>query len=74
MTEATRYLKVQGVRPTIGVVLGTGLGDEFVSRISNPIIIPYNSIPYFPVSTVSGLGDVILCPGKSGFHILQLEK
>jgi hypothetical protein len=29
---------------------------------------------HLTVSTVNGLGDVILCPGKSGFHILQLEK
>lgn len=54
LTEATRYLEALKIRPEIGVVLGTGLGDEFESRIHNPIIIPYNSIPFFPVSTVSG--------------------
>jgi len=54
LTAATRYLKAKGAQPKIGVVLGTGLGEEFVSRISNPVIIPYNSIPFFPVSTVSG--------------------
>lgn len=54
LTEATRYLKAQRRQPEIGVVLGTGLGDEFVSRINNPLVIPYNSIPFFPVSTVSG--------------------
>lgn len=52
--EATRYLKARHIQPEVGVVLGTGLGDEFVSRISNPVIVPYNSIPFFPVSTVSG--------------------
>lgn len=54
LTEAFRYLKAKRIQPEIGVVLGTGLGDEFVSRISNPLIVPYNSIPFFPVSTVSG--------------------
>jgi len=54
LTEATRYLKALRIQPEIGVVLGTGLGDVFVSRISNPTVIPYNSIPYFPISTVSG--------------------
>jgi hypothetical protein len=29
---------------------------------------------HLTVTKVNGLGDVILCPGKSGFHILQLEK
>ncbi len=54
LTEAFRYLKVKHIQPEIGVVLGTGLGDEFVRHISNPLIIPYNSIPFFPVSTASG--------------------
>jgi purine-nucleoside phosphorylase len=54
LSEAIRYLKSQHVQPQIGVVLGTGLGDEFVSRISNPVVIPYGTIPFFPVSTVSG--------------------
>jgi purine-nucleoside phosphorylase len=54
LTEAIRYLKSHKIQPQIGVVLGTGLGDEFVSRICNPVFIPYNSIPFFPVSTVSG--------------------
>ena len=54
LTEALRYLKARSIHSEIGVVLGTGLGDEFVSRINDPVIIPYNSIPYFPVSTVSG--------------------
>ncbi len=54
LTQATRYLRAQDIHPQIGVVLGTGLGDEFVSRISKPVFIPYNSIPCFPVSTVSG--------------------
>ena len=29
---------------------------------------------HLTVTNVNGLGDVILCPGKSGFHVLQLEK
>lgn len=54
LTEATRYLMAHHIQPKIGVVLGTGLGEEFVSRINNPVVIPYNSIPFFPISTVSG--------------------
>ena len=54
LTEAVRYLKGQRMKPQVGVVLGTGLGDEFVKHIRNPIVVPYNSIPFFPVSTVSG--------------------
>ena len=54
LAEATRYLKAMRIQPQVGVVLGTGLGEEFVSRITDPVFVPYNSIPFFPVSTVSG--------------------
>jgi len=54
LTAATLFLKSRHIQPKVGVVLGTGLGDEFVSRINKPVVIPYNSIPYFPISTVSG--------------------
>lgn len=54
LTEAVRYLTTQRIQPQVGVVLGTGLGDEFVSHIKNPITVAYSSIPFFPVSTVSG--------------------
>ena len=51
--EATEYLKKHGVTaPEVGVILGTGLGNKFVEKIKNPIIINYNFIPFFPVSTV----------------------
>jgi purine-nucleoside phosphorylase len=54
LIEATKYLNTLRIKPEVAVVLGTGLGDEFVSRLGSPIFIPYNSIPFFPVSTVEG--------------------
>jgi purine-nucleoside phosphorylase len=54
LSEATRYLQSHQVGAEVGIILGTGLGDEFVKHITNPVIVPYNSIPFFPVSTVSG--------------------
>ncbi|MCE7861909.1 MAG: purine-nucleoside phosphorylase [Bacteroidetes bacterium CHB5] len=51
--EATAYLKKNGIiEPEIGVILGTGLGNKFVEQIKNPVVINYNSIPHFPISTV----------------------
>jgi purine-nucleoside phosphorylase len=40
-------------RPTVGLVLGSGL-SELANRIQNPDIIPYESIPGWPQSTVVG--------------------
>lgn len=51
--KATEFLKKRGIKnPEVGVVLGTGLGNKFVKEIKNPLTIPYNSIPHFPISTV----------------------
>ncbi len=52
LTEATAFLQQQGIeKPLVGVVLGTGL-HQFLSYLSNPLIIPYTGIPHFPISTV----------------------
>jgi purine-nucleoside phosphorylase len=51
--QAADYIRRHGVdKPHIGIILGTGLGDLFVKEIKNQIVINYNSIPHFPISTV----------------------
>ena len=39
------------VRPEVGVILGTGLGD-FAEALETEAVVPYQDIPGFPVSTV----------------------
>jgi len=39
------------VRPEVGIILGTGLGD-FAAALDAKSMIPYREIPEFPVSTV----------------------
>jgi purine-nucleoside phosphorylase len=58
---AARYIQSQGgVRPRIGVILGSGLG-ELVARVEKPQRIPYSSIPHFPHSTVPGhTGELVM--------------
>ena len=46
-------LSSKGLVPEVGMVLGSGLG-KIVSRISDPVTIPYRDIPGFPVSTAVG--------------------
>lgn len=51
--DATDFIQKRGVqKPDIGVILGTGLGNLFVKQIKKPVIINYNSVPHFPISTV----------------------
>jgi purine-nucleoside phosphorylase len=73
LTEATRYLNKLGMEPETGVVLGTGLGDEFVKHIQSPVVIPYNSIPYFPVSTVSGHRGQFVYGQLAGKKIVAMQ-
>lgn len=47
-------------RPTIGIILGSGLGS-LVDAIENKEIIPYSEIPNFPQSHVAGhAGNLVL--------------
>lgn len=52
--------KINGSLPTVGIILGTGLGS-LVELIDNKQVIPYKEIPSFPESTVEGhSGNLII--------------
>ena len=64
--KSANYLKerVNGLNPKIAIVLGSGLG-VLSEEIKDKIVIKYNEIPNFPVSTVAGhAGELII--GKIG--------
>ena len=52
---ASDYLaeRLEGRKPVVGVVLGSGLG-KLADEIQDPLVIPYKDIPGFPVSTAIG--------------------
>jgi len=45
--------RLGGRRPTVGMVLGSGLGS-FAETVQGPVAIPYGEIPGFPTSAVAG--------------------
>ena len=62
MTENLRFIhaasdylaeRLEGRKPVVGVVLGSGLG-KLADEIQDPLVIPYKDIPGFPVSTAIG--------------------
>lgn len=60
LNEATLFLKGAGVRPDVGIVLGSGLG-ALQARIQNAMVIPYAQIPHMPASNVAGhAGELIV--------------
>ena len=51
--SAEYILSHSTLRPTCGIVLGSGLGS-LVDKMTDKTIIPYADIPHFPRSTVAG--------------------
>lgn len=52
--------RLPAFRPTIGIVLGSGLGG-FADQLESPVVIHYNELPGFPHMTVQGhTGNLIL--------------
>jgi len=48
------------VRPEVGIILGTGLG-EFATAVKKPAVIPYDLIPHFPRTSVeSHAGNLVV--------------
>lgn len=50
---ATAVQQMTAHRPSVGLVLGSGL-NALADAVENPEVIPYTKIPHWPVSTVSG--------------------
>jgi purine-nucleoside phosphorylase len=65
-------LRINKVKPKIGLVLGSGLG-EMAEEMEDEIIIPYKSIPGFPLSTVEGHAGNLVFGKISDKHIVAMQ-
>lgn len=72
--ESARFIRSRtAARPSVGIVLGSGLGS-LAGRIADRTVIPYDEIPNFPVSTVRGLHAGNLVVGTlSGRTVIAME-
>ena len=61
-----------GFKADIGIILGTGLGG-LVSEIEVLQILPYHSIPNFPVSTVEGHKGEMIFGKLGGKNIIAMQ-
>lgn len=59
-------------RPRFGIVLGTGAGIV-ADQIQADTIIPYSSIPHFPVSTATGHKGNLVCGRFAGQDIVAMQ-
>ncbi len=73
ITAAADYILSQTtLRPTIGLVLGSGLGD-FADTLEDAVRIPYRNIPHFPISTAPGHAGQLVIGKKCGQTVACLQ-
>ena len=58
--------------PTVGIVLGTGLG-ALAGEIAAEATIPYPEIPHFPHSTVESHAGQLVCGTLAGRTVMAME-
>ena len=59
-------------RPTIGMVLGSGLGD-FADTLEDAVKIPYSQIPNFPVPSIAGHSGALVFGKKCGREVVVMQ-
>lgn len=70
---SANYLRTKTVRePGIALILGSGLGD-LGSRISDPVVIPYEEIPGFPHSHLDGHADQLVFGMLGGQQVAAMQ-
>jgi purine-nucleoside phosphorylase len=57
--------------PTIGIILGSGLGD-LANAVEAELEIPYTEIPHFPKSTVQGHAGKLIFGKLNGKYIMMM--
>ena len=71
--NAVEYLRTRtSAEPTIGMILGSGLGD-FADTLENRQVIPFTDIPDFPAATVPGHTGAFVFGEKHGQQIVCLQ-
>ena len=58
--------------PSVGIVLGTGLG-ALAAEIAVEAAIPYGELPHFPSSTVESHAGQLVCGTLAGQSVMAME-
>lgn len=71
--EASQFIKNKTKDiPTIGLILGSGLG-VLGDEIENSVTIPYGNIPHFPESTVAGHKGQLVIGDLEGKKVVAMQ-
>jgi purine-nucleoside phosphorylase len=72
-TQALAHISSKtSLKPTLGIILGSGLGN-FASSVENPTIIPYDEIPGWPLSTVEGHSGKLVLGSIRGTQVAVMQ-
>jgi purine-nucleoside phosphorylase len=72
--ETIRFLNAEGVtNPDLGIILGTGLGSQFVREIKNRLVVDYSAIPHFPMATVEHHQGKLIFGDLAGKKVLAMQ-
>lgn len=64
--------KLEGRKPAVGLVLGSGLGD-LAEQVEDAVVIPYSDVPHFPVSTVEGHAGRFVAGTLEGKPVIVMQ-
>lgn len=71
--SAAEYIRAQvSFRPTLGLVLGSGLGD-YADTLEDAVRIPYAQIPNFPVPSIPGHTGALVFGRKCGQEVVVMQ-
>lgn len=60
------------IKPEVGMILGTGLG-ELADSVTDAVVIPNHQIPQWPLSTVQGHSGRLVIGSLEGVKVLVLQ-
>jgi len=70
---AAEYIQARvSLRPTVGLVLGSGLGG-YADTLEDAVRISYSEIPSFPVPTIPGHSGALVIGRKCGQEVVVLQ-
>src|SRR5580692_9445736 len=74
VSEAANFLRARlgGSPPHLGIVLGSGLGAA-ADAVRDKVVVPYESIPNFPKSTVEGHSGRLVAGTLGGVPVLVTQ-
>ena len=60
------------IKPHVGIILGSGLGGV-ADAIENPVVIPYEDIPYWPRTTAIGHAGRLIVGTLEGVPVVAMQ-